>query len=102
MAKLNAKARKALPKSDFAVKSKAGTPQGKAKGGSYPIPDESHAQNALSRSSGKPIAGKVRAAVKKKFPGMKVKADNPKVRKAATNIKQRLSAKSKNRTEVGF
>lgn len=70
MAKLNAAARKKLPKSDFAVPSKAGSAQGKAKSGSYPIPDKSHAQNALARSSGKPVAKKVRAAVEKKFPGM--------------------------------
>jgi hypothetical protein len=72
MAKLNAAARKALPKSQFAVKSKAGTPQGKAKGGSYPIPDKSHARNALARSAGKPVESQVRAAVKRKFPDIKV------------------------------
>lgn len=65
--------RKALPKTSFAVPSKAGTPQGKAKGGSYPIPDESHARNALARSSGKPVEAQVRAAVKKKFPSIGVK-----------------------------
>ena len=70
MARLSAKARKALPKSDFAVNSKAKTPSGKAKGGSYPIPDRSHAQNALARSAGKPVAAQVRAAVAKKYPGM--------------------------------
>lgn len=72
MAKLNAASRKALPKTSFAVPSKAGSPQGKAQGGSYPIPDESHARNALARSSGKPVAATVKAAVKKKFPGIKV------------------------------
>lgn len=70
MAKLNAAARKSLPKSDFAVKSKAKSAKGKAKSGSYPIPDASHARNALARSSGKPEAAKVRAAVERKFPGM--------------------------------
>lgn len=70
MAKLNAAARKKLPKADFAVKDKAGSAQGKAKGGSYPIPDESHARNALARSSGKPVEKQVRAAVDKKFPGL--------------------------------
>lgn len=54
MAKLNAAARKSLPPTSFAVPSKAGTPQGKAKGGSYPIPDASHARNALARSANKP------------------------------------------------
>lgn len=70
---LNAAQRKALPKTDFAVPSKAGTPQGKAKGGSFPIPDASHARNALARASGKPIEGQVKAAVKKKFPSIGVK-----------------------------
>lgn len=74
MAKLNAAARKALPKSDFAVPSKAKTAKGKAKSGSYPIPDKSHAQNALARSSGKPVAAEVKAKVEKKFPGMVKKA----------------------------
>lgn len=64
MAKLSSAARKALPKSDFAVPSKAPA------SGSYPINNASHARNALSRSSGKPVAGQVRAAVKRKFPGI--------------------------------
>lgn len=51
--------RKSLPKSDFAV-------PGKAPGsGSYPIPDASHARNALARASqfGSPA---VKSAVKRK------------------------------------
>lgn len=68
MSKLKAAGRKALPTSSFALPARASTPQGKAKSGSYPIPDASHARNALARSSGKPIAGKVKAAVKKKYP----------------------------------
>lgn len=70
MGKLSASQRKALPKSDFAVKGKARTASGKAASGSYPIPDRSHAQNALARSAGKPVAAQVRAAVAKKYPGM--------------------------------
>jgi hypothetical protein len=54
--------RRALPASDFAVPSKRPGP------GSYPIEDASHRQNALARSSGKPVAGKVKAAVKRKAP----------------------------------
>lgn len=64
MAKLSTKARKAIPKGDFAVPSKA------PKSGSYPIEDASHARNALARSAGKPVAGQVRAAVARKYPGM--------------------------------
>lgn len=70
MAKLSASDRKKLPQSSFAVPSKAATPKGKAKSGSYPIPDRSHAANALARSSGKPEAAQVRAAVKRKYPDM--------------------------------
>ena len=40
MAKLSSKARKALPKSDFAGPNR-----------SYPINDKSHARNALARAS---------------------------------------------------
>jgi hypothetical protein len=64
MAKLTGSQRKKIPKSSFAVPLKA------PDSGSYPIPDKSHAQNALARSSGKPIARKVKAAVAKKYPGM--------------------------------
>ena len=64
MAKLSTAARKAIPKSDFAVPSKAPA------SGSYPIEDESHARNALARSSGKPVAAAVRAKVHAKYPSM--------------------------------
>jgi hypothetical protein len=62
MAKLTAKDRMALPKSDFVEPAKK----------AYPIPDASHARNALARASGKPVEAKVKAAVKRKFPGIKV------------------------------
>lgn len=103
MAKLNATDRKSLPSSDFAVKSKASTSQGKAKSGSYPIPDKSHAQNALARSSGKPVASQVKAAVYKKFPDM-VKNSPPvkSVKKSASNISAKLANRSKNKTSIGF
>lgn len=64
MAKLSASDRQALSKNAFVVPSKA------PGSGSYPIEDKSHAQNALARSSGKPVAGQVRAAVERKYPGM--------------------------------
>jgi len=64
MAKLTAADRKAIPKKDFAVPSKA------PKSGSFPINDENHARNALARSAGKPVASQVKAAVKKKYPSM--------------------------------
>jgi hypothetical protein len=69
MAKLTAKTRQSLPSSDFARPGK-GTGKKGAGSGSYPIPDASHARNALARSSGKPIAASVRAKVHAKFPGI--------------------------------
>lgn len=45
MSKLTMAQRRALPRSDFAVPSKAPGP------GSYPIPDASHARNAKARAS---------------------------------------------------
>lgn len=64
MAKLSYAERKRMPKSQFAIPSKA------PRSGSYPIGDISHARNALSRASGKPVEGRVRAAVKAKFPSI--------------------------------
>lgn len=66
MAKLSIKKRKLLPKTDFAVPSKAPA------SGSFPINNPSHARNALARSAGKPIASQVKTAVKKKYPGIAV------------------------------
>lgn len=61
MAKLTAKRRKALPTAAFAGPDR-----------SYPIEDKSHARNALARVANKSPAlkAKVRAAVKRKFPGI--------------------------------
>lgn len=78
MAKLNAASRKKLKSSSFALPSKAKTAAGKAKSGSYPIPDASHARNALARSSGKPEAAAVKAAVKRKFPNIGTKKSKKK------------------------
>jgi hypothetical protein len=65
MAKLTAAKRKKIPAKDFALG-----------GGRYPIEDASHARNALARISqhGTPAEKKkVRAAVHKKYPSIKVK-----------------------------
>jgi hypothetical protein len=67
-AKLDAADRRALPKSAFAIPSKA------PGSGSYPIHDESHARAALSRASGKPEEGTVRAKVHAKYPNMGTKS----------------------------
>lgn len=61
MAKLTSKARNSLPKSDFVFKASR----------RYPINDESHARNALSRVSANGDLlekAKVRAAVHRKYP----------------------------------
>jgi hypothetical protein len=52
-------ARNALPTSAFAGPDR-----------SYPIPDAAHARNALARASGKSVEGQVRAAVKRRYPGI--------------------------------
>jgi len=72
MAVLTAKARKKLPKSQFALPDKGEGPQGKG-AGSYPVNDRAHAQNALARVSqhGSPSEkAAVRAKVHKKYPDM--------------------------------
>ena len=63
MARLTAAKRRAIPSKDFAGPDR-----------SYPINDASHARNALSRVSqhGSPaLKSRVRAAVKRKYPGIK-------------------------------
>ena len=72
MAKLTAAQRKNVTKANTALPSKR-TRAGGAVSGSYPIPDRAHAQNALARSSGKPVAGQVRAKVAAKYPGLTTK-----------------------------
>lgn len=64
MAKLTAKARNKIPGKDFAGPDR-----------SYPIEDASHARNALARVSqyGSPaLKAKVKAKVRRKFPGIHV------------------------------
>jgi hypothetical protein len=65
VAKLTSKRRANLKPSQFAVPSKDG----------YPIPDAAHARNALARVAqhGSPSEqARVKAAVRKKFPGINV------------------------------
>lgn len=64
MAKLTAKKRNALPAKAFAGPDR-----------SYPIADASHARNALARVSqhgGPALKARVRAAVHRKYPGIKI------------------------------
>lgn len=70
MAKLSSKQRDALPGKSFVFPGAR----------SYPINDAGHARNALARVSqhGSPAQiAKVRAAVRKKYPGMHVHHHNP-------------------------
>ena len=75
---LSAADRKKLPSSSFALPGKGEGPEGKGSG-SYPIPDASHARNALARVSQHGTAAekaKVRAKVHAKYPDIgKEKAD---------------------------
>ena len=73
MAKLTAAARKKISPSNEAVPKKD-SKTGGAVSGSYPIPDISHARNALARSSGKPVAAQVRSKVYAKYPQLKKSA----------------------------
>lgn len=64
MAKLNARARRALPAKSFAGPDR-----------SYPIPNASHARNALARASQHAtpdLKARIRAKVHAKFPGIKI------------------------------
>jgi hypothetical protein len=72
MAKLKMAQRKRLPSSSFALPGKGEGASGKG-AGSYPIPDKSHARNALARVSqhgSSAEKAKVRAKVRAKFPGI--------------------------------
>lgn len=69
---LTAKERQAMPKSDFALPGKGEGPKG-AGSGSYPIPNASHARNALARVAqhgSSEEKAEVRAKVHEKFPGI--------------------------------
>jgi len=69
MAKLSSASRQKLPSSSFALPGKGSGKSGKGSG-SYPIPDRSHAQNALARVAqhGTPAEkATVRAKVKARF-----------------------------------
>lgn len=62
MAKLTSATRSQLPAEAFVF----------PKTRKYPIHDASHARDALARSSGKPEEAAVRAAVRKRYPSMKI------------------------------
>ena len=75
---LTAHERQDLPRGDFALPGKGKGPKG-AGSGSYPIPDASHARNALARVAqhGNPKEkAEVRKAVHRKYPDIGEKADH--------------------------
>lgn len=81
MARLTAKTRNTLPAKSFAGPDR-----------SYPINDMSHARNALSRVSqnGSPdLKAKVRAAVHRKYPGIKQHDDGPRPEMHGGPVKNR-------------
>lgn len=82
MGKLTGKERKDLPKSDFA-----------GPGRSYPIPNASHARNALARASqnaSPAVKAEVRAKVHKDFPSI----GKPKTA-VGREVEKRLAARDK-------
>ena len=64
MAKLNAAARKKIPRNRFGVPSRAPGP------GSYPMPDRQHAANAESRAAGKPVQAQVDRKAHELYPDL--------------------------------
>lgn len=78
MARLTAAQRKRIPSSKFGVARKAKTAKGKARSGSFPIPDKAHARAAL-REIGN-AAPKDRAAIRRKANAMLGKKSSTKKR----------------------
>src|SRR5689334_2550876 len=75
--RLTAKQRQRMPKSDFALPGKGEGPKG-AGAGSYPIPDASHARNALARVAQHGTAEEkaaVRRKVHEKYPNIGASRD---------------------------
>jgi len=72
MAKLTKSDRENLPKSDFAVKSKAKTKDQKGESGNYPMPDAAHAKAAIGLAAmhHSPQLAHIKSVAAKKFPGV--------------------------------
>lgn len=99
MAKLSAKKRKSLPKSDFGMPGE----------GKYPMPDESHAANAKARATQQVKKGNLSTAAKAKIDAKADKVlakkgsmSQNQASKTASRIKSKLSSKSKKKTQLGF
>jgi len=102
MAKLNAKARKAIPTSEFGM-------PGERK---YPMPDASHAANAKARATQQVEKGNLSPATKAKIDAKANRVlgsskvgksmAQSQVSKVASRIKNKISSRSKKKTQVGF
>ena len=76
MAKLTSKERNSLPASAFVF------PEQRR----YPIHDASHARDALSRSSGTVDEAAVKAAVRRRYPGIAVGGAAPKKKSLVSSL----------------
>lgn len=92
MAKLHAAERNKLGKGTFALPSKR----------KYPIPDEAHARSALSYASRSDTEGEyatVRAAVLKKFPGLKTSGKSSSKSKKKSRPKKKSALQPWNKSK---
>lgn len=96
MAKLNSKARKSMPSGEFGL-------PGEKK---YPMPDASHAANAKARATQQVKKGNLSPAAKSKIDAkansVLGKKAGSNVAKTVSNIKQRLSSRKRNKSQIGF
>ena len=100
---LNAAERRALPDKEFALPGKGKGPEGK-QAGSYPIPDKSHARMALAmvaKHGTSEKKAKVRAAVAKKFPGIKQEEVQVEAKVDTGSAEAKASARNKRNTPAG-
>ena len=91
--KLSYKERQGLSKSQFALPGKGEGPEGK-QGGSYPIPDESHARNALARVSQHGTTAetaKVKSAEEKNFNTQSIPSQSVTIATASKLPKARIA-----------
>ena len=92
---LSAAERRALPDKDFVFPGKGEGPEGKQRG-SYPINDKKHARAALAMAAAHASPAKqakVKAAVEKKFPGIKISEADDKAYKNVVSMLQQKYGK---------
>ena len=92
---LSAAERRALPDKDFVFPGKGEGPEGKQRG-AYPINDKKHARAALAMAAAHASPAKqakVKAAVEKKFPGIKISEADDKAYKNVVSMLQQKYGK---------